>query len=114
MFLSCGRLIGVSRGTMISSGRRSLSMTSAARSTSVRERPCAIAAIVFIEQGTIDHRVGALAAAGDPRAEILVAVQHPAAPTHAFAPGLLEVGLQAFDAGLRTEFVDQQAAAVTR
>ncbi len=35
------------------SGRRSLSMTSAARSTRLRERPCATPASVFIEHGTI-------------------------------------------------------------
>jgi len=38
MFRSCGRLIGVSRGTTMS-GRRSFSMTSAARATRLRERP---------------------------------------------------------------------------
>src|SRR5689334_15827515 len=52
MFRSCGRLIGVSRGT-ITSRRRSFNMTSAARSTSVRESPCATAASVFIEHGTM-------------------------------------------------------------
>jgi hypothetical protein len=51
MFRSCGKLIGVSRGTMIN-GRLSFSMTSAARSTSVRDSPCAIPANVFIEHGT--------------------------------------------------------------
>ena len=51
MLRSCGRLIGVSRGTMISV-RRSLSMTSAARSTRLRDRPCAMPASVFIEHGT--------------------------------------------------------------
>ena len=52
MFFSCGRLIGVSRGTM-TSGRRSFSMTSAARSTRLRDSPCATPASVFIEQGTM-------------------------------------------------------------
>src|SRR5438874_4072363 len=52
MFLSCGRLIGVSRGTM-TRRRRSFSITSAARSIRLRESPCATAAMVFIEHGTI-------------------------------------------------------------
>ena len=51
-FFSCGRLSGVSRGTM-TSGRRSLSMTSAARSIRLRDRPCAMPASVFIEHGTM-------------------------------------------------------------
>ena len=52
MLRSCGRLIGVSRGT-ITSFRCSFSITSAARSMRLRESPFAIAASVFIEHGTI-------------------------------------------------------------
>jgi hypothetical protein len=52
MFFSCGRLIGVSRGT-ITSGLRSFSITSAARSIRFRDNPWATPASVFIEQGTI-------------------------------------------------------------
>ena len=51
MLRSCGRLMGVSRGTMMSM-RRSLSITSAARSTRLRDNPCAMPASVFIEHGT--------------------------------------------------------------
>jgi hypothetical protein len=62
--------------------------------------------------GRDHHRVCAFAAAGNARAEVLVAVQDPAATTHTLAPDFLEVGLQPIDAGLRPEFVGQEAPAV--
>jgi hypothetical protein len=51
-FSRCTALSGVSRGTTISV-RRSFSITSAARVSSVSEIPCATRAAVPIEQGTI-------------------------------------------------------------
>ena len=52
MLRRCARLKGVSR-TISSSGRRSFSITSAARVSRLSPKPCATAASVFIEQGAI-------------------------------------------------------------
>src|SRR6476660_9451137 len=79
MFLSAGRLIGVSRGTM-TRRRCSFSMTAAARSTRLRDKPCAMPASVFIEQGTmaIAEQLWLPLAIVAPRSRLLWTVSAPA------------------------------------
>ena len=78
-FRSCGRLMGVSRGTT-TSGRFSLSMTSAARSTRLRDSPWAMPASVFIEHGTttIPPQRWLPLAIGAPRSRLLCTTKEPA------------------------------------
>ena len=111
MLRSCGRLIGVSRGTS-TRGFRSFSITSAARSTRFRDRPLATPASDFIEHGTITMPfVGRLPLAiVAPRSRLLMHVEP--APANAGAVPLFEVRHQPLEGGLLAQLVDQQAAPV--
>ena len=97
---------GVSRGTSTSL-RRSLSVTSAARSTSERLVPPAMAATVPIEHGTDDHAVGPLRARRRQRAAVLVGKARHRVPV---AAGGRTQGIQGVDAALGL----QQPHAVAR
>ena len=108
MLRSCGRLIGVSRGTM-TRGRRSFSATSADRSIRLRDSPCATPASVFIEQGTIT-----IASQGEvplaiaaPRSRLRWTISASAAYGHAVARR--QVRDQAVDRRFRSQLVGQQA-----
>ena len=109
MLRSC-RLMGVSRGT---SGRRSLSITSAARSTRLRDSPCATGQ--RLHRAGHDRHPGAfVTAARDRRAEIAIAVERQRAFRDFGSVLRREKRDQLFDGRLLAELVAQEPAAVIR